>query len=247
MSDDEDGVNDGEGDGTSDDEFDPAGVDARELGSGLFEESMGPSSAMAHLYRGEVHRMTRWRERLDRTTNWAVTVIAAILTWAFTSPNNPHYLILVGMVALGVFLGIEAHRFRGFDVWRSRVRLVQQNVWSHGLDPSTDVDEHEWRRLLGSDYRQPTVKIPFEEAVAHRLRRVYLALFTIVLAAWIVRITAFAPAAAWPATAAVGMIPGLLVTVVVLGSYLAGVAVACRPREWHARSELRERGVDDWR
>jgi len=25
---------------------------------------------MAHLYRGEVHRMKFWRKRLDRTTNW---------------------------------------------------------------------------------------------------------------------------------------------------------------------------------
>ena len=60
--------------------FDPTGETERELGSGLFEADMGPSSSMAHLYRGEVHRMTNWRERLDRTTNWAVTVMAAILT-----------------------------------------------------------------------------------------------------------------------------------------------------------------------
>ncbi len=35
----------------------------REVGEGLLEEDMGPSSAMAHLYRGEIHRMKFWRER----------------------------------------------------------------------------------------------------------------------------------------------------------------------------------------
>lgn len=38
------------------------------------------SSAMAHFYRGEVHRMKYWRERLDRTSNWAVPVIVGVLT-----------------------------------------------------------------------------------------------------------------------------------------------------------------------
>lgn len=61
-------------------EIDPTDSDNREIGEGLLEEDMGPSSAMAHLYRGEIHRMKFWRERLDRTTNWAVVMISAILT-----------------------------------------------------------------------------------------------------------------------------------------------------------------------
>lgn len=227
-------------------EFDPTGERERELGSGLFEADMGPSSSMAHLYRGEVHRMTRWRERLDRTTNWAVTVMAAILTWAFSSPSNPHYLVLVGFVTLLIFLGIEAHRYRGFDVWRSRVRLIQENVWALGLDPSASVDRRSWRRDLASDYREPTIKISFEEAVAHRLRRVYLALVTIVLAAWIVRITAFTQAAEWPQSAAIGAIPGVSVTGAVALVYLAAIGVALRPREWRSHSELRTEHVDEW-
>ena len=230
----------------SDDPFDPSGERERRLGEGLFEQDMGPSSSMAHLYRGEVHRMTRWRERLDRTTNWAVTVIAAILTWAFSDPTNPHYLVLVGLVTLGVFLCIEAHRYRGFDVWRSRVRLIQENVWAPGLDPSRDVTDESWRRKLSDDYHQPTIKIPFEEALAHRLRRVYLALFTVVNAAWFIRVTAFADGADWPASAAIGVVPGTVVTATVALVYLAGIVITVRPREWHSRSELRTERIDDW-
>ncbi|MFB6141107.1 MAG: DUF2270 domain-containing protein [Halosimplex sp.] len=231
-----------------DDEWptDPRAPAARDVGRGLFEESMPPSSSMAHLYRGEVHRMTRWRERLDRTTNWAVTVIAAILTWAFTSPDNPHYLVLIGFVALLIFLGIEAHRYRGFDVWRHRVRLIQENVWAHGLDPSGDVVDPDWRAELADDYRTPTVKIPFEEALAHRLRRIYLPLGTVVLGAWAIRVTAFAAGITWPASAAVGMIPGPVVTGVVAVVYVAGVAVAFRPRQWHSESELRTEDIGAW-
>jgi len=208
------------------------------VGRGLLEEEMSPSSALAHLYRGEVHRMKFWRERLDQTTNWAVIIMAAILTWAFSSENNPHYVILFGGAAVAVFLFIEARRFRAYDIWRSRVRILQRNVFAYGLDPSIGVPNDHWREKLGEDYLTPTVKITMEEAIAHRLRRVYLPLFTILTAAWVIRVFAFSHQT-WPGSADIGNIPGLLVTVVALGLYVLTVVVAYRPRIWHARDELR--------
>jgi uncharacterized membrane protein len=44
--------------------------------------------ALAHLYRGELHRSLIWRLRLDTTTNWAILSTVAILTFSF---NNPQY------------------------------------------------------------------------------------------------------------------------------------------------------------
>jgi uncharacterized membrane protein len=208
------------------------------VGKGLLDETMGPSSAMAHLYRGEIHRMKFWRERLDRTTNWAVIVMAAVLTWAFSSPTNPHYVILVGSAALTVFLVVEARRYRGYDIWRSRVRALQQNVWAPGLDPRREPAAPEWRRELADDYDRPTLKITMEEAVAHRLRRIYLPLFTVLLSAWLIRITAFG-VERWPDSAVIGMLPGELVSAVVAGYTLLLAGIALRPRTWHAKEELR--------
>ena len=230
---------------TENDSFDPTGEVERHLGRGMFEEEMGPGSSMAHLYRGEVHRMKFWRERLDRTTNWAVTILTAILTWAFTG-NNPHYIVLIGMVMLTVFLVIEARRYRGYDLWRSRVRLMQENVFANALDPSTEINDPEWRRELSEDYRRPKIKISFEEALAHRLRRVYLPLLTVLLAAWFIRITAFMQAAHWPASAAIGAIPGVVVTGLIVMFFVGTTAIACRPRTWKANGELRLTDVDVW-
>ncbi|MFB6124440.1 MAG: DUF2270 domain-containing protein [Halanaeroarchaeum sp.] len=207
------------------------------FGRGLFAEDQGPGSALAHLYRGEVHRMKLWRERLDRTTNWAVIVLAAILTWAFSGPDHPHYILLVGMASLTIFLGIEARRYRGYDIWRSRVRTLQQNVFAVALDPDTDPVDPEWRRNLGADYRHPSVKITWGEAIAHRLRRIYLPLFSVILGAWVIRVTAFTDAP-WPASAAVGQIPGVAITAVVVVAFAVLAFVAVRPRTWRARGEL---------
>lgn len=232
--------------GSSAEDVDPSEPEYRDVGAGLLDEAMGPSSAMAHLYRGEIHRMKLWRERLDRTTNWAVIVMAAIITWAFSSPDNPHYILLIGVATLAVFLVIEARRYRGYEIWRTRVRILQENVWAYGLDPTAGVVDSEWREKLSSDYRTPTVKISAEEAIAHRLRRVYLPLFGILLAAWLVRITAFSPEP-WVESAAIGMIPGAVVLGVVALFYLGAITLACWPRTWHARGELRAENLREQR
>ncbi|WP_302082324.1 DUF2270 domain-containing protein [Salinibaculum rarum] len=214
-----------------------------DVGQGLLDVDMGPSSALAHLYRGEVHRMKFWRERLDQTTNWAVIVMGAILTYAFSNQSNPHYVLLIGNAAIALFLVIEARRYRAYDVWRSRVRKLQENVWAPGLDPSQPIDG-EWRRELADDYRNPALKITAEEAIAHRLRRVYLPMFGILNGAWVVRVTAFG-GETWPASAAVGEIPGTAVTAAVVVLFAAATVIACRPRDWHARGELRTENLRD--
>jgi uncharacterized membrane protein len=230
------------------DSFDPTDESERTIGQGVFEEEMGPGSSFAHLYRGEVYRMRFWRERLDRTTHWAIIVIAAILTWSFSSRTRPHYIILMGIAILTVFLLIEARRFRGYEVWRSRVRTLQKNVFGYGLDPSRDLPDPGWREALSEDYRTPTVTISIEESLAHRLRRVYFPLYCLLGAAWIIRITGFAMAS-WPQSAMIAGIPGDVVTALVAAFYLLIGAIAYRPRTWHVAGEIQgaEHGAWDER
>lgn len=208
------------------------------VGEGLLDEEMGPSSAFAHLYRGEVHRMKLWRERLDRTGNWSVLLMAAVLTWAFSDPSHPHYVLLVGGAGIGVFLTLEARRYRAYDIWRSRVRTLQRNVWTMGLHPDRRLADDEWRRRLAEDYAEPTLNVTFEEAIAHRLRRVYLPLFALVVFAWVLRVTAFA-APPWPASAATGSLSGFVVTGLVALTGVGLLVIAVRPRRWHSNDELR--------
>ncbi|WP_254525238.1 DUF2270 domain-containing protein [Natrinema caseinilyticum] len=223
--------------GSSNDEDDTTDREHREVGRGLLDEEMGPSGAMAHLYRGEIHRMRFWRERLDRTTNWAVIILTAILTWAFSSESNPHYVLLAGTAILCVFLTIEARRYRGYDIWRSRMRTLQRNVFAYGLDPSQGLEDPDWRVTLSKDYRRPRLKVSRMEAIAHRLRRVYLPLFSVLLGAWVLRILAFANRP-WPESAAIGRIPGSVVTAIVALGYVGLFVVALNRKTWHAETEL---------
>ncbi|SIS21212.1 DUF2270 domain-containing protein [Natronorubrum thiooxidans] len=232
---------------SNDDTHDPTTPEQREIGREMVDESTGLGSVMAHAYRGELGRVDTWRQRLDQTTTWAVTVMAAILTWAFSSPDNPHYILLIGIVVVTVFLGIEARRYRDYDVFRARVRMLQENLLATALDPSRDVEHTDWRVELSQDYRDPTVKVSMQEALANRLQRVYLALLGVLLVAWVFRVTAFAAREDWIETAAIARIQGQVVIAAVVAFYVALLAIALWPRERQAKGEFRKGKEGDWK
>jgi len=181
---------------------------------------------LGHFYRGEVERMTAWRTRLDQTTNWAVVLMAAILTFAFASSDNPHYVLLIGALGVGSFLVIESQRYQEYDAWRYRVRLVQRNLLACALTPTESNVDDDWRQRLGSDLRRPELVYPWWRAFAHRLKRVYFFLLSVLLVSWVLRISVFAPEESWQRTATIAEIPGTVVVALVIGAYvlLGGLA-----------------------
>jgi uncharacterized membrane protein len=81
--------------------------------------------ALAHLYRGEFYRSKIWRMRLDTTTNWAVVTTGIVFSVVYAQPDvSAAPLAIVGLVLL-VFLLFEARRYRFFDIWRVRVRVLE--------------------------------------------------------------------------------------------------------------------------
>lgn len=231
------------------DEFDPTAPEEREIGREMVDKSTGLGSVVAHLYRGEADRMTTWRQRLDQTTNWVVTLIAAILTWAFTSTNNPHYILLIGLVVVGMFAWIEARRYRGYDIFRSRVRMLQKNLFANALDPSMGIEERDWRELLSEDYHDPVPKLSMLAALRHRLRRLYIALLFVLSLAWVIRISVFDPNRTAVETAAIGSIPGTVVIGAVVVYLLTALAIAVWPAtdlEQEVRGETTGESMDVW-
>ncbi|GAA0511737.1 Uncharacterized membrane protein [Halorubrum aquaticum] len=229
----------------SPDDSEPA--EEAELGSEIADHSTELSSILGDAYRGELDRETTWRSRLDQTTTWGVTVVAAILTFAFSSTDNPHYIVLVGILAVSLFLLIEARRYRDYDVYRSRVRLFQQNLLADALDPSAGVEHEDWRSKLSRDYRTPTLKVSMVEATANRLQRIYLPLLAVLLVAWLFRITAFAPNESPLTTATIAGVPGTLVVTVIALYYATAVMIVLWPRDREAKGEFREGDPHDWK
>src|SRR5512147_2885227 len=94
-------------------------------------------TAMVHLYRGEVGEATAWRSRIDTTTNWAVVLSATALSFVFSDKSSERH-VLIPIVALfcTCLMLMEARRYRFFDIWRSRARIIEINFYRPLLDGS---------------------------------------------------------------------------------------------------------------
>jgi uncharacterized membrane protein len=145
-------------------------------------------TAVAHFHRAEIARMAGWRDRIDRTTNWAITVVAAMLSVSLSTPSSHHGVLLFAMVIVLLLLWIEARRYRFFDVYRARVRLMERNWFAQMFAPVPEIDTG-WVRQLGEDLRRPRFLIKHGEAMSRRLRRNYGWLFFILLLAWVLKVS----------------------------------------------------------
>ena len=163
--------------------------EGREIGRIYFPSS--PSefiTAFAHFHRAEIARMAGWRDRIDRTTNWAITLVAAMLSVSLSTSNAHHSVLMFAMVLAFFLLMIESRRYRFFDVYRSRVRRLERNYYAKLFDPGVKAEE-DWQRIMAVDLLTPTFVMSMAEAVSRRLRRNYVWIFLILLGAWALKVT----------------------------------------------------------
>jgi len=188
-------------------------------------------TVMVHYYRGELGRMAGWRDRIDRTSNWAITVVAAMLSLSLSTPTAHHSVVLFAMLLITLLLMIEARRYRFFDVYRDRVRLLERHYFARAI--SGDFEPHQnWTTLLATNLDSPHFNITLRAAMTRRLRRNYIWMYLILLLAWFLKISTpllqpqgvhlgwREPFVNMIASAAAGPIPGIAVIVVVMLLYI---------------------------
>ena len=144
--------------------------------------------AMAHFYRGEVQRSNVWRSRLDATTNWAVITAGATLSFVFSSPDNPHFAIPINTLLVSIFLFMEARRYRYYEVWANRVRVLETGYFAPMLSHRTIPPDKEWAEHIAADLISPHFTISEWEAVGRRLRSNYLWIFILLSLSWTLKV-----------------------------------------------------------
>ena len=174
--------------------------------------------AMVHFYRGEVQRSNTWRSRLDNTTYWAVITAGATLSFAFSSSNSPHFVIPINSLLVAVFLVMEARRYRYYEIWSSRVRVIETGYFAQMLAPESVPRDQEWASHLAADLLTPHFTISVWEALGRRLRRNYIYIFLLLALSWNLKVYLHpAPALNFDEflqRATVGLVPGWIVFIV---------------------------------
>jgi uncharacterized membrane protein len=147
-------------------------------------------TVLAHYYRGEISRMISWRDRLDRTTNWSIGALAAMLSISLASQDTHHSVLLFSMLLILVLLIIEARRYRFYHVYRARVRLLEREYFAP-LFSAEAASARASLGELGEDLRLPRFTVTLRQAISRRLQRNYCWIFLVVLLAWLVKTTSF--------------------------------------------------------
>ena len=147
-------------------------------------------TAMVHFFRAEVQRANTWRLRLDTTTNWAVVSTGATLSVAFSQPDIHHGIIILNTLLVIWFLFIETRRYRYYELWSYRVRLMETDFYAAMLVPPFHPSP-EWAESLAENLLSPSFPISIWEAFGRRLRRNYAWIFLILYAAWVSKIWLF--------------------------------------------------------
>src|SRR5438045_4577490 len=171
-----------------------------------------------------------WRQRLDITTNGAITSSTAIITIAFANREVPHLIFFFNLVIVWGMLWVEARRYRFYDAFRARVRMLE----AHFLVPMVMENRHllqgEWKKLVCEDLILPSFKIGKLEAVGRRLKRNYVFIFILIMIAWVMKIYLHATEpidsiGAFYRALRVGHIPYWLVEIIFVGTLLTVICI----------------------
>ncbi len=187
-------------------------------------------NAMSHFYRGELGRIMVWRQRLDITTTWAITSTTTIITVAFSFRDIPHIIFFFNLGIVWMMLWIEARRYRFYDAFRGRVRMIEAHFLVAMVSQSPIPLEGEWRRLVCEDLVLPSFKISRLEALGRRMKRNYVFIIGFILVAWMTKLFMHAnpPVHSWSAFYAalgVGELPGWFVGTVLAVTVLTSVGL----------------------
>jgi uncharacterized membrane protein len=187
---------------------------------------------MSHFYRGEVTRIMAWRARLDSTTNWAITTTSTIVTVSFSIAHVPHIIFVFNIAVVTIMLWIEARRYRFYDAFRARVRMLEAHFLVPVILQHPAVLEGDWRKMLAEDLLMPGFKISRFEALGRRLKRNYVFIYIVILVAWLTKIFLHAEPVihSWSSfylALSIGTaIPGWLVAIFLFSTFAAVVSIS---------------------
>lgn len=200
------------------------------------------NTAMVHLYRAEITRANSWRSRLDVTTNWALLTTGAAISFAFSQQYTHHSVIILNTLLITLFLFLEARRYRYYELWSYRVRLMETDFYA-ALLVSPFVPDPDWANKLTESLLNPQFPISIWEALGRRLRLNYLWIYFVLLGVWFAKLLLYPDTTAslnlLITRARMGLAPGWLVMTIVIAFYTTLLVIAFATRRLrHAVGEV---------
>jgi len=146
-----------------------------------------------------------------------VVTAGAAISFALSSPNNHFGVIILDTLLITLFLWIEARRYRYYELWSLRARLIETDFFAAMLVPPFR-PHPEWGESLAESLLQPEFPISMWEAFGRRFRRNYMWIFVVLAIAWALKgFLHPVPATSWSefiTRSALGPVPGEVVLII---------------------------------
>ena len=142
---------------------------------------------IVHFYRAEMNRMTVWRNRLDITTHWAIILSTGLTTFVLGGSEVPHYVMLLGLAFISLFMAIEGRRYQHLHHSKWRLGLLERNYFAAVFSKHASLGEN-WCEQLSRDLRRPHFTITWLMGIGLRLRRNYLVLIYFIYGVWLTKV-----------------------------------------------------------
>ncbi len=140
----------------------------------------------------------------------------AVITVSFSESGSHHGAIVLSTILLALFLYVEARRYRYYELWSYRVRLMETDFFAAMLVPPFHPDP-DWAESLAENLLQPEFSVSIWEALGRRFRRNYMWIFLVLALAWAARVwlqpTVAGSWGEFVDRAAIGSVPGQVVIV----------------------------------
>ena len=92
----------------------------------------------------------------------------------FRNRDVPHIIFFFNLAIVWVMLWIEARRYRFYDAFRARVRMLEAHFLVPMVTENRELLQGEWQKLVCEDLILPCFKISKLEAIGRRLKRNYV-------------------------------------------------------------------------
>ena len=97
----------------------------------------------------------------------------AAISFAFSEALGDHSVIILNTLLVTLFLYIEARRYRYYELWSYRVRLMETDFFAAMLVPPFR-PASDWAESLAENLLHPSFPISMWEAFGRRFRRNYM-------------------------------------------------------------------------
>lgn len=142
---------------------------------------------IAHLYRGEMNRLTTYRQRLDTISNWSISTLIALIVFYIGNDKIPAKIIFIFIMPIFLFSLIEARRYRYYLVSQSRINCIEKGFYVQEIF-QIEIPQYQHRHDLIQSLSCPSYPISLWKAWLIRFYRNYIWLIYFVLMTWFLKI-----------------------------------------------------------